>query len=37
MIDSEDLPGLLDRAGAGDQAALTELFSRYHKRLKRTS
>jgi serine/threonine protein kinase len=35
MPDPEDLTGLLDRAAAGDAAAVTELFSRYRKRLKR--
>src|SRR5262245_24889946 len=35
MPDSEALADLLDRAAAGDTAALTELFSRYRKRLKR--
>ncbi|SRR5579871_5052658 len=35
MPDSEDLPDLLDRAAAGDTAAVAELFSRYRKRLKR--
>jgi RNA polymerase sigma-70 factor (ECF subfamily) len=34
MTDPEELSGLLDRAGTGDQAALTQLFSRYRKRLK---
>jgi RNA polymerase sigma-70 factor (ECF subfamily) len=35
MPDSEDLPDLLDRAAAGDTAAVAELFARYRKRLKR--
>ena len=35
MLDSEELPGLLDRAAAGDTAAVAELLSRYRKRLKR--
>jgi RNA polymerase sigma-70 factor, ECF subfamily len=35
MPDPEDLTDLLDRAAAGDAAAVTELFSRYRKRLKR--
>jgi RNA polymerase sigma-70 factor (ECF subfamily) len=34
MLDSDDLAELLARAGSGDEAALTELFSRYRKRLK---
>jgi RNA polymerase sigma-70 factor, ECF subfamily len=35
MPDSDDLSELLGQAAAGDQAAVTELFSRYRKRLKR--
>ena len=35
MDDTGDLTDLLDRAAAGDTAAVTELFSRYRKRLKR--
>jgi len=35
MPHSEDLADLLDRAAAGDTAAVAELFSRYRKRLKR--
>jgi RNA polymerase sigma-70 factor (ECF subfamily) len=35
MPDPEDLADLLDRAAAGDTAAVAELFSRYRKRLKR--
>jgi RNA polymerase sigma-70 factor (ECF subfamily) len=35
MPDSEDLAELLNRAAAGDTAAVAELFSRYRKRLKR--
>jgi RNA polymerase sigma-70 factor (ECF subfamily) len=35
MPDSEDLAVLLDRAAAGDTAAVAELFSRHRKRLKR--
>jgi RNA polymerase sigma-70 factor (ECF subfamily) len=35
MADTGDLTDLLDRAAAGDAAAVTELFSRYRKRLKR--
>jgi RNA polymerase sigma-70 factor, ECF subfamily len=34
MSDSGELPELLARAAAGDQTAVTELFSRYRKRLK---
>src|SRR5947209_3214204 len=34
MTDPEDLAELLARAAAGDEKALTELFSRYRKRLK---
>src|SRR5438105_3760554 len=34
MSESEDLPELLVQAAAGDQAALTELFTRHRKRLK---
>jgi RNA polymerase sigma-70 factor, ECF subfamily len=34
MSESGELPELLAQAAAGDQAALTELFSRYGKRLK---
>jgi RNA polymerase sigma-70 factor, ECF subfamily len=34
MTDPGDLAELLARAAAGDEAALTELFSRYRKRLK---
>ena len=34
MTDPGDLAELLARAAAGDQTALTELFSRYRKRLK---
>ena len=35
MPDSGDLADLLDRAAAGDSAAVAELLSRYRKRLKR--
>src|SRR5215470_13235870 len=35
MPDAEELADLLDRAAAGDTAAVAELFSRYRKRLKR--
>src|SRR5262245_65313238 len=35
MPASEELADLLDRAAAGDTAAVAELFSRYRKRLKR--
>ncbi len=35
MPDSEEFADLLDRAAAGDTAAVAELFSRYRKRLKR--
>jgi RNA polymerase sigma-70 factor (ECF subfamily) len=35
MPDSEDLANLLERAAAGDTAAVAELFSRYRKPLKR--
>jgi RNA polymerase sigma-70 factor (ECF subfamily) len=35
MPASEDLADLLDRAAAGDTAAVAELFSRYRRRLKR--
>jgi RNA polymerase sigma-70 factor (ECF subfamily) len=35
MPDSEDLTDLLQRAAAGDTAAVAELFSRYRKQLKR--
>jgi RNA polymerase sigma-70 factor (ECF subfamily) len=35
MPDSEDLADLLERAAAGDTAAVAELFSRYRKPLKR--
>ena len=35
MSESPDVAQLLERAGQGDQAALTELFSRYRDRLKR--
>src|SRR5215471_8113023 len=35
MTDFDDLADLLDRAAAGDTAAVAELFSRYRKRLKR--
>jgi RNA polymerase sigma-70 factor (ECF subfamily) len=35
MPDSEDLADLLERAAAGDTAAVAELLSRYRKRLKR--
>ncbi len=34
MSDSRELPDLLARAAAGDQTAVTELFSLYRKRLK---
>jgi RNA polymerase sigma-70 factor, ECF subfamily len=34
MSESGDLPELLVQAAAGDEAALTQLFSRYRKRLK---
>jgi len=34
MPESADLPQLLAQAAAGDQSALTQLFSRYRKRLK---
>jgi hypothetical protein len=34
MSDSGELPELLARAAAGDQTAVTELFSLYRKRLK---
>src|SRR5262249_60433036 len=35
MPDPEELAALLDRAAAGDTAAVAELFSRYRRRLKR--
>ncbi len=35
MTDPKEVTDLLDRAAAGDAAAVTELFSRYRKRLKR--
>jgi RNA polymerase sigma-70 factor, ECF subfamily len=34
MCESGELPDLLAQAAAGDKTALTELFSRYGKRLK---
>src|SRR5271166_5803495 len=34
MLEAEELAKLLDGAANGDEAALTQLFSRYHKRLK---
>jgi len=34
MLESEEVAKLLARAANGDETALTQLFSRYHKRLK---
>ena len=34
MPESADLPQLLAQAAAGDETALSQLFSRYRKRLK---
>ena len=34
MLESEELAKLLARAANGDETALTQLFSRYRKRLK---